>query len=169
MRLPMSACYVNNGSLLHDTSVIITGCDTLPPFSVFWSHIHTHLKKMCTVSDGALLWCDFCIYFICHTNATPCASAGILLALLGKYRRIIQWSKWIYGLWNHSRGVMMSHQRSALALIAIKHTDRVRVSNLLTRWNMKSCHCTVRIHCTHFSESIFFFWGHKGHKISKAP
>lgn len=73
------------------------------------------------------------------------------------YCGIIHWTKWIYELWNHSRGVMMSYHRSALAFVAIKHTDRVRPANMLTLWNMKSCNSRVWMHCVSSFLLFFFF------------
>lgn len=114
---------------------------TLPAPPALWSpHPHNY-----SLRDDAALRCDLCFCFVCSTDVTPCASVGILLALHCKNQSVLHWTKWTCGLWNHSKDVMMSYHRSVSAFIAIKHTDRVRGVNMLTRGNRESCHSRVRM------------------------
>lgn len=120
----------------HDTSVIIAGCYTLPA-SPFFRLTHIHMPSVSTSSASLMSDCVPQQEFYWHYCT---------------YRFIVHWTKWIYELWNHSRGVMMSYHRSVLAFVAIKHTDRVR---RWIRWHLGTWKAAVaELGCTAFS--LFF-------------
>lgn len=137
-----------------DTFCVHSGYDALPSsILAFVSHTHKHTDFASTLSASLM------------SDHVPQQEFYWLHCT---YNCISHWTKWIYGLWNHSRGVMMNYHWSVLAFVAIKHTDGVGTVNLLTLWNMKSCNRRVRMHCTSsppfsfiqkpfFSQTVYIF------------
>lgn len=116
-----------------------------PCLSVFVSHTYTHTWDCHSVTSVATSSASL---------MSDCVPQQEFYWHYCTYRFIVHWTKWIYELWNHSRGVMMSYHRSVLAFVAIKHTDRVR---LWICWHLGMWKAAVAaLGCTEFSHFFPF-------------
>lgn len=137
----MLACYVNNDSLT--TVVPWQFCDHSRalslPLAFCLTNAHTHTGDCYSVPSVSTLSASL---------MSDCVPQQEFYWHYCTYCGIIHWTKWIYELWNHSRGVMISYHGSVLAFVTIKHTDRVNTVNMLTLQGVKSWNSRVRMHCT---------------------